>query len=113
MDRFDPSTLKTGDLLLFNNTSTSTYWKYLSDLIKYGTHSNYIHVAMILKDPIFINRKMKGLYVWESSWEGLPDSDDNQYKFGVQISNFAYRLSNFELVIVVELGTQKLHKISL
>ena len=77
--------LKTGDLLLFNNKS-SGFFGFFTSLIKWGTHSNYSHVAMILKDPYFINPALKGLYVWESSFNGTPDPQDNKIKLGVQIT---------------------------
>ena len=76
--------LKTGDLLLFNSHSSSFF--SLSSLIKCGTHSNYTHVAMILKDPSFIHPCLKGTFVWESSWEGTPDPQDGKIKLGVQIT---------------------------
>ena len=77
--------LKTGDLILFSNNSDTSYWRYFSDIIKYFTHSNYTHIAMILKDPTFISDDLKGLYIWESSWEGIPDAEDHELKLGVQI----------------------------
>ena len=76
--------LKTGDLLLFNSHSSSFF--SLSSLIKWGTHSNYTHVAMVLKDPSFIHPCLKGTFVWESSWEGTPDPQDGKVKLGVQIT---------------------------
>ena len=57
-----------------------------SNLIKYGTHSNYTHICMILKDPTFIHPSLKGLYVWESGWEGSEDPQDGIIKLGVQIT---------------------------
>ena len=75
--------LNTGDLLLFNSHSSS----FLSSLIKWGTHSNYTHVAMILKDPTFIHPSLKGTFVWESSWEGTPDPQDGKVKLGVPFDN--------------------------
>ena len=41
---------------------------------------------MILKDPIYIKPNLKGLFVWESSWEGHPDPQDGKLKLGVQIT---------------------------
>ena len=41
---------------------------------------------MVLKDPTFINKDFKGLYIWESSWEGHPDPQDDKIKLGVQIT---------------------------
>tara|TARA_B100000427_G_scaffold284116_1_gene256803 strand:- start:145 stop:684 length:540 start_codon:yes stop_codon:yes gene_type:complete len=55
-------------------------------MIQWGTHSNYTHIAMILKDPTFIHPSLKGTFVWESSWEGKPDPQDGKIKLGVQIT---------------------------
>jgi len=79
-------TLKTGDILLFNEDASWSFMGLLGNLIKWGTHSNYTHVAMVLKDPTFIHPSLKGLYVWESSWEGEPDPQDGKIKLGVQIT---------------------------
>ena len=77
--------LKTGDLLLFNNTGGGFFGAFTS-MIKWGTHSNYSHIAMVLKDPTFIHPHLKGTYIWESSWEGTPDPQDGEKKLGVQIT---------------------------
>ena len=74
--------LKTGDILLFDNGRCNP----ISMLIKYFTSSNITHVAMVLKDPDFIDPPLKGYYVWESNYEGEPDPQDNEVKFGVQIT---------------------------
>ena len=85
--------LKTGDLLLFNSHSSSFF--SLSSLIKWGTHSNYTHVAMVLKDPSFIHPCLKGTFVWESSWEGTPDPQDGKVKLGVQITPIKEMIDSF------------------
>lgn len=78
--------LKTGDLLLFNYES-SDFFGWFTKMIKWGTHSNYSHIAMVLKDPQFEDTPpLKGLYVWESSYEGKPDPQDNKIKLGVQVT---------------------------
>jgi hypothetical protein len=77
--------LQTGDLLLFTSNTTG-FLSYFSSLIKWGSHSNYTHIAMVLKDPDFINPPLKGLYVWQSGWESKPDPQDEKIKFGVQIT---------------------------
>ena len=79
------NTFKTGDLLLFNDQTTGSFGAF-TKMIKWGTHSNYSHTAMILKDPTFLHPHLKGLYVWESSWEGTPDPQDHKIKLGVQIT---------------------------
>lgn len=82
----DLNDLKTGDLLLFCSNFSSGLFSYFTSMIKYGTHSNYTHIAMVLKDPDFIEPPLKGLYVWESGFEGSPDPQDNKIKIGVQIT---------------------------
>ena len=86
--------LKTGDLLLFNNHSGGLFGTF-TNLIKWGTHSNYTHVALVLKDPTFIHPSLKGLYVWESTYNGCPDPQDGKIKLGVQITPLLECL-NFE-----------------
>ena len=78
--------LKTGDLLLFSDSSKITWFNLFLDMIKYGTKSEYVHIAMVLVDPVFIHPTLKGTYVWESSWEGTPDPADGKIKLGVQIT---------------------------
>ena len=86
--------LKTGDLLLFNNTSGGFFGAFTS-MIKWGTHSNYSHIAMILKDPTFIHPSLKGVYMWESGYEGTPDPQDDKIKLGVQITSVSQCINNF------------------
>jgi hypothetical protein len=76
--------LKTGDLILYCNGGCNP----ISELIKYFTNSKYTHIAMVIKDPDFIDTPLKGYYIWESNWEGTPDPQDNDIKFGVQITPF-------------------------
>ena len=78
-------TLETGDLLLFNDNSTGFFGAF-TKLIKWGTHSNYSHIGMVLKNPSFIHPSLKGTYVWESSYNGKPDPQDGKIKLGVQIT---------------------------
>ena len=78
-------TLETGDLLLFNDNSSGFFGAF-TKLIKWGTHSNYSHIGMVLKNPSFIHPSLKGTYVWESSYNGKPDPQDGKIKLGVQIT---------------------------
>ena len=76
--------LKTGDILLFNPSKNSNFLFNILDWgIRYFTSSEFTHVAMVLKDPQFINKNLKGTYIWESSWEGKPDPQDGKIKLGV------------------------------
>ena len=86
--------LKTGDLIFFTGHKTGCL-KYFSSMIEYATHSNYSHVAMVLKDPTYINPNLKGLYVWESGLEGKPDPQDGSIKLGVQLTPLQEILDNF------------------
>ena len=70
-------------------------------MIKCCTHSNYSHIAMVLKDPSFIDPPLKGLYVWESGWEGQPDPQDGKVKLGVQITPLEEVLSDFGNSIII------------
>ena len=87
--------LKTGDIILFNNQSGG-FFEYLADMIRYGTHSNYTHIGFIIKDPTFISPNLKGIYVWESGWEGEPDPQDDKIKLGVQLTPIEEILKHFE-----------------
>ena len=83
--------LNTGDLIFFRNKTENKYspFYYLSTLIDWGTHSNLTHVGMVVKDPNFTenNISKKGLFFWESSWEGnnIKDINDDKEKLGVQL----------------------------
>ena len=70
---------KTGDIFLYSGT----HW--YSKLIEYFSGSQFSHVTMILRDPTYINSKLKGLYIIESGYEGIPDAVDGKVHFGVQI----------------------------
>jgi len=77
--------LDTGDILLFCHDCKGWFNSFLN-MIKYATHSNYVHVGMIVKDPDFLDTPMKGIYMWESGYEGTPDTQDDKIKLGVQLT---------------------------
>ena len=87
--------LKTGDLILFNPQSKDLF-SIISSMIRIGTQSNYTHIGMIIKDPSFIEPHLKGLYVWESGWEGEPDPQDDKVKLGVQITPLQEILDSYK-----------------
>jgi hypothetical protein len=87
--------LKTGDLIFFTG-HTQGWLSSFSSLIEYTTHSNFSHIAVILKDPTFISPILKGTYVWQSSWEGKPDPQDGKIKLGVQITPLKEVLETFK-----------------
>ena len=51
---------------------------------------------MVLKNPTFVNPNLKGLFVWESSWEGKPDPQDEKIKLGVQITPIQEILDDYK-----------------
>jgi len=93
MSELDKYDLKTGDLILFNYIGKGLMG-WFTKLIKVCTDSQYSHIAMVLKDPSFIHPSLKGLYVWESSYNGTPDPQDNRVKLGVQITPLSQLLDS-------------------
>jgi len=76
--------LKTGDLLLFDERPTNCCLNLLDSCIKCCTRSSYSHAAIVIRDPCWMDEK--GLFVWESSYHGTPDPQDDIVKFGVQLT---------------------------
>ena len=87
--------LKTGDLILFTGCYKGMF-RLFDSLISYGTHSNYTHVGIILRDPIFIHPTLKGLFVWQSGWNGKPDKNDGKIKLGVQVNSLKDVLEDYK-----------------
>ena len=115
--------LQTGDILLFVEHPKNPIMKLFTWLITTATHSEYSHAAVVLKDPTFIHPSLKGLFLWESSWEGTPDPQDDKIKLGVQITPIYQFLQNYSGKIYVrrllkgkdlikDETLEKIHKIS-
>jgi len=83
--------LQTGDILLFSHVPNNSgifqmFSNFLDFVIKYWTNSKYNHIGIVVRDPNFTyGEKLRGLYLLESNYEGCPDSEDNEIKFGVQL----------------------------
>ena len=73
----NPLDLKTGDLVLFDSDN-SGFLKLFDWLIKSATKSDYNHIGIIFKDPTYIKDDLKGLFLYESSWEGAADPADGK-----------------------------------
>jgi len=72
--------LETGDLLLFRGNSM------LSRALEFVGQSSYSHVGIILKNPSFLHDELEdGLYVWDASYGYIPDVENHQQRYGVQI----------------------------
>lgn len=86
--------LQTGDLILISNYEKGIFNLFL-DMIRYGTHSDYVHIGMIVKDPSFAETPLTGTFLWESSYEGIPDPQDGKIKLGVQLTRIEDVLKNY------------------
>ena len=86
MATIEPINLKTGDVLLFSDEWSWNPMNIFGKLIEIFTGKPYSHVGMILKDPTWIDPKMTGIYLWESSYEGIPDPQDGKIKIGIEIT---------------------------
>ena len=75
--------LQTGDLVLF--ACKKSHWTLFDAAIRYVTGSDYTHVGMVLIDPPFRNAP-RGMYLWESGWEPIPDPQDGRMKLGVRLT---------------------------
>ena len=95
---------ETGDIVLFHhkNECKNLYeWIYsmFTNAIMFFTKSKYTHVGMIVRDPQFHPEK-KGVFLLESGTENFKDSEDNEYKFGVQLSDMNTildKLDNYDI----------------
>ncbi len=102
-------TLQTGDVLLCNCEKKKGLFGLFTKIIKWGSHSNWTHIAMVLKNPTYINSNLKGIYVWESSEEKNPDPQDDKKKIGVQITPLQEFLDSYKdsgTIIVRKLHSQ-------
>lgn len=93
---FDRSTLDldldldTGDILLFSKyRHLSTFYKWFNGAIEAFTHSPYCHVAIVIRDPIWLG---KGLYVMESTSGEVPSVETHKKAYGVQMTTLEARL---------------------
>lgn len=57
-----------GDILLFQSNYKGMFG-WWAKIISFVTNSKWTHVAIILKDPTYINSEYKGIYVIESGSE--------------------------------------------
>jgi hypothetical protein len=80
-------TLKTGDLLLCDNLEQKGLGLF-GWLIKYGSQSDFSHIAMVVVNPDFtyLDKPLKGVYVWQSGTAQIPDAEDGKRKIGVQLT---------------------------
>jgi len=85
------SKLNTGDLLLFHSKT------FVGKCIQCFTKSKYSHIGMVLKDPVYLNEKLTGYYLWQSGYESFPDAENKEVFYGVQISPLEKVLKEYSL----------------
>ena len=92
--------IRTGDLILFDSKNTGIF-RLFDSAIKFFTGSDYNHIAMVLVNPTFMAKTCNlpienflGYFVWESSWEGTPDPQDEKIKLGVQLTPLEEVINN-------------------
>ena len=87
----------TGDIILFHGKPRTCGKSIFSCLISKCTCSKYTHAGIVIRDPTFASRPLRGLYIMESvGFENIPDVENNQKKFGVQLRNLYDVLSSYE-----------------
>lgn len=95
--------LRTGDLLLFNGSN------WFSRLIEKFTHNDYSHVAIVLKNPSWLDPNLEdGYYMIESGIEDFGDAVDNKIKFGVQITSLKKLYDEYSSNNLGKIYTRKL-----
>ena len=75
--------MRTGDIILYKQSPYMTRWWLVDKLITTFTNSPWVHVGIVIKDPKWLD--VKGTFLLESAWTGLPDSVDHKKHFGVQL----------------------------
>ena len=83
---FDLSQLDTGDILLFSAQWSWNPINWFARAVEYFTSSPYSHIGIVMRDPVCIDSDLKGLYLWESTYQGTPDPQDGNIKLGVQMT---------------------------
>ena len=60
--------MNTGDILLFESSYKGAFG-WWGKIVSIVTRSKYTHVAIVLKDPYYVDESFRGLYVLESGSE--------------------------------------------
>ena len=87
--KYDLSNLETGDVVLFSSNDG-----FVSKLIQWYTGSKWTHVGIVLKDPYYISKKLKGYYLLESGYNDFRNIE-HKYTYGVQISNLYKKIDTY------------------
>lgn len=95
--------MRTGDLLLFSTNTTrcrhtwsDAFLCCLGLCIKCCTQSEFTHCGVVIVNPSW-DPLLKGTFVLESTGlENVPDAEDHQVKFGVQLRRLEEVLNHFD-----------------
>lgn len=94
---------RTGDIILLSGRKS-----IFSKIVEWATYSTYSHIGIVLKDPVQIDPSLRGIYLWESGMEPVPDSVDHVKKFGVQIVPLEQKIERYDGTVVYrKLGWEK------
>lgn len=96
-------TCQTGDILLYNSKTI------FGRLVEYVTYSKFSHVAIIVRDPIYIDPNLKGVFIVESGEEKIPDIISQKKISGVQLIPLEYVLDTYENGYIGNLYYRKLN----
>ena len=96
-------TCQTGDLLLYNSKTI------FGRIVEYVTYSKFSHVAIIVRDPIYIDPSLKGVFIVESGEEKIPDVISKEKVCGVQLIPLEYVLDTYENGYIGNLYYRKLN----
>lgn len=85
------TTLNTGDVVLFYDSHS------LKDrFLAWGAGAPCSHVGMVVRNPPWLEEgDREGVYLLESGYEGFPDAEDGQVKFGVQLVQLDSAIANY------------------
>ena len=86
---------QTGDLLLY---SSKRWYSYIIEFLGW---SKYSHVSMIVRDPIWIDPNLKGLYIFESGVENTNDVIEDRHVYGVQLVKLEDALKNYRILSIL------------
>jgi len=87
--------LETMDIVLFHGRH---YW--FSYIVEWVTWSEWSHVGVVVRDPTFTDKPLKGLYLWESGVEPTPDAETGKPKWGVQFTPLEDMVAKYDGTVV-------------
>ena len=94
------SELQTGDIILFSYRTRRA--PYLMRFISWWTKCKYSHVGVVIKDPSFGSKPLKGIFLLESSRnESERDIFNGGHRCGVSLISLESRINNFRGKIYV------------